>query len=118
MMTGKKGFTLLELVMMIVVIGLSFGGLAVVTQQVVLNIHKPQVIATATALAEKEMERLKRLSFAATAAEASQNYTGSFSGYSHRTTVTSVDADHKVVAVVISHPAITSLTLALLRTNY
>jgi prepilin-type N-terminal cleavage/methylation domain-containing protein len=114
----KKAFSLLEMVMVIVVIGLSSTGLVKVMQQVVLTIHKPQVISTATALAEKEMERLLRISFAGTAAESLVSYTGSFSAYSHQTTVNSIDANDKVVVVTINHVVIGSLSLAFLRTNY
>jgi len=115
---GNKGFSLLELVMVIVVIGVSSLGLVVVMRQVVINIHKPQVIATATALAEEEMERIMLLSFAATAAQSSKNFTGSFSAYSHITAVTSIDANDKEVEVTVFHPAIGSLFFIFLRTNY
>ena len=115
---GKKGFSILELVIVIVVMGISSMGLVVVIQQVVRNIHKPLVIATATGLAEKEAERLLRLSFANTVAESSQNYGGNFSGYTHSTTVTNVDSNNKIVDVSIGHAAIGSLHLGFLRTNY
>ncbi len=115
---NKKGFTLIELVLVMVIMGISSLGLVVVMQQVVTNIHKPQVIATATALAEKEMERLMRLSFSSTIAEAQQSYTGNFSAYTHTTTITSIDANNKEVIVTVTHPVIGSLTMAFLRTNY
>ena len=114
----KKGFSLLELVMVIVVISLSSVGLVAVMQQVVANIHKPKVIATATALAEEQMERVMMLSFAATSSQASQNFTGNMSAYSYTVTVNSIDANDKKVVVTVSHPVIGSLALAFLRTNY
>jgi prepilin-type N-terminal cleavage/methylation domain-containing protein len=115
---GNKGFTLLELVMVIVVIGVSSLGLVAVMRQVVINIHKPQVISTATALAEEEMERILLISFAATAAISSTNFTGSFSAYSYSAAVTSIDVNDKEVVVTVHHPAIGSMSLAFLRTNY
>lgn len=115
---NKKSFTLIEIIMVIVIIGISFLGLAVTMQQVLLNIHKPQVISVAMFLAEGEAERLIKTGFAALVNESTHSYSGSFSGYSRQVSVTNVDTDNKIVEVRVYHVAIGNVWLAFLRTNY
>ncbi|MBF0511282.1 MAG: hypothetical protein HQL13_03035 [Candidatus Omnitrophica bacterium] len=112
------GFSILELVMVIVIIGCSFLGLVVAMQASATNMHKPKVIAIATALAEEQMERMMTISFSSLASQTSQNFSGNMSAYSYTVTVTNIDANDKRVVVTVSNPVINSLSLAMLRTNY
>ncbi|MEI8350180.1 MAG: prepilin-type N-terminal cleavage/methylation domain-containing protein [Candidatus Omnitrophota bacterium] len=115
---NKKSFTLVEVIMVIVIVGVSFLGLAVTMQQVLSNIHKPRVMSVATLLAEKEAERIIGTGFAGAVNESLQSYSGNFSGYSYQVTITSVNADNKIVEVRVYHVAIGSVWLAFLKTNY
>ena len=118
---NKKGFSLIELVLVIVVIGVSSATLVAVMSKVVTSMNGPQVIAAATALAEKEAERVLTNSFANITAESNTSYTGNFSKYSHQVLVTNVDSNDKIVEIRISNAALPGsgyISLAFLRTNY
>jgi len=117
----KKGFTLIEIIMVILIMGISSLGLVVVMQQVLFNVHKPQIMQVATALAEKEAERVLNLEFASVANEyfnAPASYTGNFSAYSRQTRVNNVDSNNKIVEIRVHHVAVGYVWLAFLKTNH
>lgn len=77
----KKGFSLTEMILVIVVVGLSSLGITTVMRQSLVSIHKPLTMLTAVGLAEKEAERNLRLNFGSVVDEhrdAPQHYTGNF----------------------------------------
>jgi prepilin-type N-terminal cleavage/methylation domain-containing protein len=118
---NKKGFTLIEIIMVILIMGISSLGLVAVMQQVLFNVHKPQVMQVATALAEKEAERVLNLEFASVVNEyfnAPAPYAGNFSAYSRQTRVTNADSNNKIVEIRVHHVAVGYVWLAFLKTNY
>jgi len=129
----RKGFSLIELVIVILVIGIASLGLATVVGEVLFNLHRPQVITTAMGLAEAEAERVMALSFPGVINEnrdSPASYSGNFSSYSRQVRVDSLDtaapglgsdpamADYKVVDVRVHHVAIGNVSIVFLRTNY
>jgi len=121
MINNNKGFTLIETVLVIFVVGISSLGLVSVMQQVLFDVHKPQVMSSAVSLAEMEAERVIRLSFGTVADEnrdAPLSYSGDFSSYSRQVRVNAVDADTKRIEIRVHHPAVGYVWLAFLKTNY
>ena len=117
----KNGFTLVEIIMVIIILGIASLGLVSVMQQVLFSVHKPQVMQVATGLAEKEAERVLNLSFATVQNEyfnAPAAYGGNFSAYSRQTRVNSVDSNNKIVEIRVHHVAVGYIWLAFLKTNY
>lgn len=129
----QKGFTLIELIIVIVVMGVACAGLAAAISASIINTHKPEVLSTATALAEKEAERVIRLAFSSVADEnrgAPQSYTGAFSNYSREVRVDSIDtsqpnlgsdptmANYKIVEVRVHHGAINYVAIKFLKSNH
>jgi len=120
-MKGKKGFSLIEIVLVILVIGISSLGLVTVIQQVLFDMHKPQVMSIATSLAEKEAERIIRIGFAEIVDEnrdAPAAYPGNFSAYGRQVRVSNLDSDNKIVEIRVHHIAIGYVWLAFLKSNY
>ena len=118
---SKKGFTLIEIIMVIVIMGISSLGLVTVMQQVLFNVHKPQVMQVAIGLAEEEAERVLNLEFASVANEhfgAPASFGGNFSAYSSEIRVNSLDSNNKVVEIRVYHVALGYVWLAFLKTNY
>jgi prepilin-type N-terminal cleavage/methylation domain-containing protein len=118
---NKKGFTLLEVIAVILIMGISSLGLVTVMQQVLFNVHKPQVMQVATGLAEKEAERVLNLEFPSVVNEyfgAPASYGGGFSAYSRQTRVTDVDSDNKIVEIRVHHIAVGYVWLAFLKTDH
>lgn len=123
---NKRGFTLIEIVMVIVVMGAASLGLVSVMQQVLISVHKPQVMLRATALAEAEAERVLNLPFGS---EVDINCGVSPSVY---TVVTMVDGcsgsegiNSRIVEIQVYHPALRRednsggyVWLAFLKTRY
>jgi len=118
----NKGFTLIEIIIVMVVIAISSLGLVVAMQQTLISIHKPRITQTAAFLAEREAERILNTGFAGVVAEASAAYTGSFSQYTHQVAITNQTIytanDAKVVDIIVAHSAVGSVRLPLLKTNY
>lgn len=129
----KKGFTIIELVLVLVVMGIASAGLATVIAQSLINTHRTEVISIATALCLNEAERVTRLSFASVASQncgSPQAYAGNLSNYRWEVCVDSIDnkqpnlgsdtamSNYKVVDVNIYHSAIGSTTVRFLKTNH
>ncbi|UCG35815.1 MAG: hypothetical protein JSW17_03190 [Candidatus Omnitrophota bacterium] len=117
----KRSFSLIEIILVIVVIGISFVGLAVAIHNALIGIHKPEALSGATALAVKEAERLIATDFDYVTSENFGNpksYFGDFSNYSWEVRVGSIDdvqpnlgSDptmdiYKIVEVRVYHNAI------------
>ena len=130
---SRKGFTLIEMVLVILIMAIVTGSLAVVIYQALQDTHKPEVLSTAMALATKELERIIRLDFSDVADEnrgSPASYTGNLSSYSWEVRVDSIDdaapdlgsdadmSDYKVVEVRIHHSVFGYLSNKLLKSNY
>ena len=129
----KNAFSIIEIVLVILVIGIAALGIVVPMQQVLYNVHKPQVITTATFLAASEAERVMSLDFVSIVDEnrdSPQSYGGKFSTYSREARIDSIDTaqpnlgsdsamdNYKVIEIRVHHPVINYISLKLLRVNY
>lgn len=130
---NKRGFSLIEVVLVILVVGVASLGLVVAMQQSLFDTPRPQVISTATALAAGEAERVIRLSFDSVLnqnRDAPASYTGNFAAYSWQVRVDSIDtaqpnlgsdptmANYKVVEVRVHHTTIGYISIKFLRTRH
>ena len=128
-----KGFSLIELVLVMTVISIASLGIVVAMQQALLDIHKPQAICGASALATKEAERVITLDFASIYDEnrdSPLSYSGDYSNYSWEVRVDSIDdaapglgsdpgmADYKIVEIRVHHAAIGYIPMVFLKTNH
>lgn len=89
----NKGFTLIETVISIVVIGIVFLGLLAVFTGVYTNAVYDEIMTTATVLAKGEMERVSGLSFASVSDQNRDSplaFSGNFSNYSWQIRVDAV----------------------------
>lgn len=126
------GFTLIELIIAMVIIGISTSGLVVVMQQVMVDRHKPEIMLTATSLAADQAERVIRLSFDNVADEnrgSPVSFGGDFAAYNWEVRVDSTNTtypglgadpmmqDHKVVEVRVHHNTINYISITFLKTN-
>lgn len=133
MRMNKKGFNFIELVMVIVILGIVFSGLAVAVTQAVKDTFRPEVISVATALAEQEAEKVTQLSFANVVdqnRDAPLAYAGDYSQYGWEVRVDSIDtaqpnlgtdvsmATYKFVEIRIHNAAIGYLSVKTLKANY
>lgn len=130
---SKKGFSLIELILVIIVMGLACAGLATAIQQAIFYTNRTEVMATATALAAQEAERVNALVFASVVDEnrgSPLSYTGNLASYSREIRVDSIDTaqpnlgsdplmqNYKVVEVRVYHNAVVSAALEFLKTNH
>ncbi len=129
----KRSFSLIETILVIVVVGISFLGLALLIYNAAMGIHKPETLSTATALAVKEAERIIATDFDFVGDEhrnAPQGYLGDFSGYSWEARVDSIDDvqpnlgsdptmdDYKIVEVKVYHSVISPVAVKFLITDF
>lgn len=129
----KSAFSLIEVVVVIVVVGIMSLGLAVAIQQAMSNIHKPETVSIATALAVSEAERVVVSDFSNVVdqnRDSPVSYTGNFSNYSWQVRVDSIDTaqpnlgsdpgmgTYKMVEVRVHHPVINYIKIIFLKTNY
>lgn len=130
---NSRGFTLIEIVIVILIMGIAALGLAAVIQQAMRDTHEPETMSTATALAVKEAECVMRVAYASVADEhrgSPQSYAGDFANYSWEVMVDNYDADgdgsistdesnnYKQVEVRVHHSVIGYVSVVFLRTNY
>ena len=125
-----KGFTLIETVMSIVVIGIAFLGLLAVVTAVFTNAAHDEVMTIATELAKGEMERVTNLAFANVVDENRDSpaaFSGNFSNYSWQVRVDAVPtaiatdptmANYKQVEVRITNAIVGDVSLKTIVTNY
>lgn len=129
----RKGFTIIELVIVLVVMAIASAGLAAVVVEVMQGSAKAEVISAATGLATGEAERVFRLPFANIADEhrgSPQSYSGDFSNYSWEVRADNIDTaqpnlgtdtlmeTYKAVEVRVHHSSIGYLQVRFLRANY
>ncbi|MFC1666757.1 prepilin-type N-terminal cleavage/methylation domain-containing protein [Candidatus Omnitrophota bacterium] len=121
-----KGFTLIETMIAVVVIGIAFLGLLTVVTGVFINAPRDEVMAVAVGLAKGEMERVSGLSFADVSNEPPANFSGNFSNYSFRVIMSAVPTDiavdpsksnYKQVEVRVTNVIIGDVSLKTIVTN-
>jgi Tfp pilus assembly protein PilV len=124
-----KGFTLIETVISILVIGIAFLGLVAVVTGVLTNATRDEGMAIATMLAREEMERVTRLSFSSVLDEhrdSPVSFGGNFSNYLWQVRVDAVPVDiandptmtdYKQVEVRVTNGIIGTVSLKTLVTN-
>jgi len=125
-----KGFTLIETVISIVVIGIISLGLVAVLTGVFTNAVRDEAMTVATMLAKGEMERVTRLDFVDVVDENRddpENFGGNFSNYSWQVRVDAVPEDiaedaemenYKQVEVRVTNTMIGDISLKTIVTNY
>ncbi|MDD5005478.1 MAG: type II secretion system protein [Candidatus Omnitrophica bacterium] len=84
-----SGFTIIELIAVIVVLGVCLAPIGVMFYNVLSQYAKPESIQIATALAEGEMERVAGLSFTDVANEGPTNFSN-FPNYNYRVIVSTL----------------------------
>jgi len=110
-----KGFTLIETIISIVIIGIAFLGLMAVVTGVFTNASHDEVLAIATTLAKGEMERVSGLGWSV--ADDSGSFSGNFSNYSWEVDVTDTDSEHRQIDVSVTNSIIGGVTLTTMATN-
>ena len=112
---NKRGFSLLELVLAIVIIGMCIIPIALKHQQAAQGSYQTKVLTIATALAEGEIEEVIGSGFSAASDVSLTSFDSPFDDYSYQITVhyvegddldTSVDpttTDYKNIEVQVSH---------------
>ena len=120
-----KGFTLIETIISILIIGIAFLGLVAVLTGVFTNATRDEVMTVAAGLAKGEMEKVAGEGFSVTSG--SGTYSGNFSNYSWQVTVSAVPVDiavdpgmtdYKQVEVVVTNAMIGSVSLKTIVTNH
>jgi len=89
----KKGFTLVETLMTMVIMGIVLAPFSVLTVNVMVRNVRSQATATAVALAEAETERVTSLRFSLVNDEASASFTAPFNGFTKEIVVDYVNPD-------------------------
>ena len=120
-----KGFTLIETMIAVVVIGIAFLGLLAVVTGVFTHATRDEVVTIATMLAKGEMERVSGLGWSVE--YDSGSFSGNFSDYSWEVVVSAVPTDiavdagmtnYKQIEVVVTNTMIGSVSLKTMVTNY
>lgn len=124
-----RGFTLIETIISIVVIGIAFLGLLAMFTGVLTNAPRDEVMSIATMLARGEMERVIGLGFSNITDEhrdSPVSFGGNFNNYSWQVRVDTVPTDiandpsmndYKQVEVMVSNAFIGSVSLKTIATN-
>lgn len=94
MKTGSSGFTLIELIMIIVILAIAFVPLSSMILQGVKGSIDSDVSAKSLALATQKMEETKQLPFSSVS-DSSGSFSSPFSDYSYSVSVSDVDEDFK-----------------------
>jgi len=87
--TRQSGFSLIEVILIILIIGASFSGLSVVLSNTTVGNMDLDIATQAVFLARGKMAETKAKSFANVASVGSTNYGGDFSRYNYQ-----VDVDY------------------------
>ena len=125
----KKGFTLVELIMVIAIGAIILVPTALVVVESLRSTFLPEYYTIASSLLEDRVEWVTNLRFAEVVNSGPTSFSGNFSGYSYQVTVnyvqpadlnTPVDptaTDYKRVQVAILHSGFPDVTATTLRTN-
>jgi len=124
----KKGFTLIETVLVIIVLGIVLTPISILIVNVIGNNVRSQAWATAVALAEGEMERVTASRFSLVNDEASVSFSAPFNAYTKEIVVDYVAAsaldtpvggptDYKRVQIKVSSAIADTVTLTTLVAN-
>lgn len=127
-MIKKRGFTLVEIVISIVILAVVLTPFTVLVATIVRKNIYSQAQATAVALAEGEIERLTNMRFSAVDDEASAAFAAPFSAYTHTAAVDYVNAgdlntpvagptNYKRVQITVDNSISGTITLTTLVTN-
>ncbi|MBM3244268.1 MAG: prepilin-type N-terminal cleavage/methylation domain-containing protein [Candidatus Omnitrophica bacterium] len=125
---GKKGFTLIETVIVIIVLAITLTPFSVLTTNVISRNVRSQGTATAVSLAEQEMERVTALRFSLAVDEAAASFSAPFNGFTKEIIVDYVNSgslntpvagptDYKRVQVKVTSATADTITLTTLITN-
>jgi prepilin-type N-terminal cleavage/methylation domain-containing protein len=132
-MRRRQGYTIVELVLVIVVIGIASAGLSAAVINAMSGTHRTETLATAAALAAGEADRVRALAFASVAdqnRDSPVSFGAPFANYSWQVRVDAIDtaqpnlgsdpgmANYKAVEVRVHHSAINYFSIKFLRTNY
>jgi prepilin-type N-terminal cleavage/methylation domain-containing protein len=128
-----KGYSIIELVVTLVIVGLAAAGVAAALVNGVLGGPRAEAISVATGLCAGEADRVMALSFASVVDQnrgSPVSFAGSFSPYSWQVRVDSIDtaqpnlgtdpamANYKVVEVRVHHALVGYISIEFLRTNH
>lgn len=123
---NKWGFTLIEIVIAMVIIGASVGTLLSVAGAITRATTNPEMVNIASALAEEQIEKTTALRFSEIANVAPTSFGGDFSNYTYQVTVDAVPGtlaldplmiNYKQVAITVSHPQAGSVQLTTIVAN-
>ena len=115
----KSGFTLIELILVILVLGICIAPIAILFYNVTVKYSKSEVIQIATVLAEDKMERVRSLRFSSVTDE-SGVFTGDFSNYAYEVIVERIptsladdpgENEYKQVEVKVTNQGIEGVSL-------
>jgi prepilin-type N-terminal cleavage/methylation domain-containing protein len=106
----SNGFTIIELIAVIVVLGIALAPLGVMFTQVMTKYAQPEAIQVATALARQEMERVTGLRYSSIVSEASTTFTD-FPNYNYQVIVGTISGEsdtdeYKQVEVLVTNSSI------------
>lgn len=130
MIKRKRGMTLIELVLSIIIIAVCLIPVSTMYNQVLSKIYKSRVMTTASALAEETMDQHLGKTFSGIANTVLTSFSSPFSDYSYQVVVNYVEAanlntsvdptvtQYKRVEVRITHSQIGTLRMVSLLTNY
>ncbi len=124
-----NGFTLIEVIIFIVLIGIIMAGIISPFLNSVVRSEKPEIVASAAFLAQERLEQLQTATYNSIANEASVALTGNYSAFSRQVTVTLLDANlngsgsdvgYKKVVVTVYHSQLPAagISVTSLFTNY
>ncbi|MBI4431275.1 MAG: prepilin-type N-terminal cleavage/methylation domain-containing protein [Candidatus Omnitrophica bacterium] len=128
MNVSRSGFTLIELVIIIVVVSIAIGALLTALASVTQNTIHPLIMQTATELAEQEVEKVTGTRFSFVCSCTNNAYAAPFDGYSRKITVAAVPnpplatpdptmQNYKMVDVTVTNSTIGSVMLRTIVTN-
>jgi Tfp pilus assembly protein PilV len=128
MRKAKNGFTLIEIIALVVVMAIVLTPFSILVVNVMQRNAQSQAMATAVSLAEGELERVMALRFSGIANEALAAFAAPFSAYSYQVIVDYVNSgalntpvvgptDYKRVQVRVSNAISGAITLTTLAAN-
>ncbi|MFH1829275.1 MAG: type II secretion system protein [Pseudomonadota bacterium] len=97
---NKRGFSIIELVLVIAIVGIAFGGLSVVLSNTTKSNIDLDLANTAIFLAREKMSETMAKDFASIVAVPNTNFGGDFNSYNYQINVDYVDSSDLNTAVV------------------